>query len=486
MLTNKPPDVDAGIDQKTLNEKLGFIPHSAKQAEYVYSQARFNTACCGRRWGKSMAAGHRMTHKMFAPNTYNWVVGHTYRTGEKEFRVVWNDFKKLGILKYCKKAYSMKQGNMRIETPWGSFLEVVSAEKQDSLLGEGLSHAIMSETAKHDRSTWEQYIEPALSDLRGSCDFPSTPQGFNWFHGLWFLGQQKDVAYKDYASWQFPSWTNTYRYPGGINNDEIQRVKRTASKEYFLQEYGAQFTAVTGAIYNEWDDKIHVQPCEYNPALPNYVTFDYGFANPFVALDVQVAPDDTAYVWREYYGRYQSTMEHGIAIRDRKNPKNYHVDSMWGDPSGADAAATLALIIGFIGSQRVPWGQSVEQIKRMLRHDNKPAQIIVSPNCPNLIREMPQLHVRPISRQATQALNETHGDGNIQHKVDDHCCDALRYFVGPHFVLGAGSHLEDVYGQDYIGSESQHFMTTITGQDSKMTIGFGREHDLSFGGNHGF
>ena len=45
---------------------------------------------------------------------------------------------------------------------------VVSADNPDSLLGEGLSHVIMSEAAKHNRATWEQYIEPALSDLRGS------------------------------------------------------------------------------------------------------------------------------------------------------------------------------------------------------------------------------------------------------------------------------------------------------------------------------
>jgi hypothetical protein len=35
----------------------------------------------------------------------------------------------------------------------------------------------------------------------------------------------------------------------------------------------------------------------------------------------------------------------------------------------------------------------------------------------------------------------------------------LRYFIGPYFVLGAGAHLEDVYGSNYVGSESQDFFT---------------------------
>jgi len=459
---------EPGIDAGTLYERIGFTPHTPEQADYLYSNARFNVPCCGRRWGKSQAAGHRMTYKMFVPDSYNWIIGPTYKLGEKEFRVVWRDFEELDILRYCKKTNNVKQGQMEIRTPWGAVLEVVSAEKQDSLLGEGLSHAIMSEAAKHQRSTWEQYIEPALSDLLGTCDFPSTPKGYNWYHALWQLGQpvthNGNTHHKDYKSWQFPSWTNSARYPGGFDNEEIQRIKSLVSKVWFDQEYGASFTTISGAIYEEWDPAVHVQPVRYNPQLPNYLAMDYGFVNPFAALDIQVAPDDTIYVWREYYGSYQATMQHGWAIKNRDNPDGYAVEAMWGDPRGADEAATLALILGFVGGPDVPWKLGVEQIKRMLK--NK--QIVVDPSCTNLVRQMSQLHVKPLARNSQQDLNELQSDGNIQHKVDDHCCDALRYFVGPHFVLGAGSHLVDIYGEDYIGSESHDMFTTLTGTSVSM------------------
>jgi hypothetical protein len=71
---------------------------------------------------------------------------------------------------------------------------------------------------------------------------------------------------------------------------------------------------------------------------------------------------------------------------------------------------------------------------------------------------MGQLHVKEQVRQQRD-LNEFVGDGNIQHKVDDHAADALRYLIGPIFVLGAGSSLADIYGQNYLGSESQDFFT---------------------------
>jgi hypothetical protein len=249
-------------------------------------------------------------------------------------------------------------------------------------------------------------------------------------------------------------------------NEEIQRIKQQVSKVWFDQEYGASFTTISGAIYEEWDPTVHVQPCRYNPLLPNYLAMDYGFVNPFVALDIQVAPDDTVYVWREYYGKFKATMEHGWAIKNRENPKDYAIEAMWGDPRGADEAATLALILGFVGGPDVPWKLGVEQIKRMLK--SRPPKLYIDPSCVNLIRELSQLHVKPLGRNSQQDLNELQSDGNIQHKVDDHCCDALRYFVGPHFVLGAGSHLVDIYGEDYIGSESHDMMTTLNGTSVTM------------------
>jgi hypothetical protein len=401
-----------------------------------------------------------MTYKSFVPDSYNWIVAPKYALGEKEFRVIYSDFQKLGMLKYCRKSYSVKQGDMRIETPWKSVIQVVSAEKPDSLLGEGLSHAIMSEAAQHTRDKWEMYIEPALSDLLGTCDFPSTPKGFNWYHGLWLLGQEGPDN-SDYSSWSFPTWTNPIRYPGGINNTEIQRIKAIVSKSYFDQEYGAQFTSMAGAIYEEFDPTIHLKTHTFRPDWSNFRAFDYGFVNPFVCLDIQVSPDDSLYVWREYYARYLSTYEHGQAIRDRANPPGYHVDAMWGDPRGADQAATLALVLGHIAGPDVPWKLSVEEIKRLLKlqPDGFPRIYIDPEGCPNLARQLGTLRVKEVKRANQLDLQENVGDGNIQHKQDDHAADALRYFVGPYFVLGANSHLADVYGENYIGSESHDFVT---------------------------
>ena len=154
---------------------------------------------------------------------------------------------------------------------------------------------------------------------------------------------------------------------------------------------------------------------------------------------------------------HQSTLEHAYHLRDRLNPNGYTIDSCWGDPRGADEAAILGQVFKFPASQDVRWKLAVEQIKRML--SDRPPKIRVHKSCTNLIRQMNNLHVKEVGKNAKYDLNELAGDGNIQHKIDDHACDALRYFIGPWFVDGAGTSVADIYGEMYQGSESEDFFT---------------------------
>ncbi len=446
---------EAKINKYTLFDKVQYTPHSKEQWDIHKSTARFRIPCCGRRFGKSMCAGHEMTAAMFIPDSYYWICGPTYKLGEKEFRVVFDDMiRKLKLGKEIKKSYNVKQGDMRIEMPWNTILEVVSAEKQDSLTGEGLDGVIVSEAAQHKRSTWEQYLEPALSDKRGWAIFPSTPRGFNWYQGLWQLGQQEE--FPQYDSWQMPTWTNKAMYPGGVDDEEIQRIRMRVSEQYFRQEYAAEFTTFAGQIYDEFDPKIHVKHIEYNPLWRNYLVFDYGFTDPFVCLDIMVGPMDTVYVWREYQVRYKTTYEHGLTIKERENPEGYHVDCMFGDPRGADESATLAMIIGPVWGRVVPWLQGIEAVKRALKlKPDGSAGMYIDPSCVELIRQMQNLR-----------RNEPKEDRNAkegQHDYDDHGPDALRYFCSEYFVLGAGASLSDIYPSGYRGSEAETFFQDYGG-----------------------
>lgn len=450
------------IDREVLFERIEYTPHSDEQWEIHNSTARFNVPCCGRRWGKSQSTGHKMTEKMFVPETVNWIVGPTYKLGEKEFRVVWDDFKKLGLLDSCKKAYNKVQGNMFIRTPWNALCEVVSAEKQESLVGEGLSHVIMSEAAKHKMSTWQMYIEPALSDKRGTADFPSTPEGFNWYRGLYDMGQHPD--FPDYMSWRFPTWTNKAIFPLGEDDPELMRIKSTVSEQYWLQEYAAEFTTFAGQIYPEFNEMVHVRPMKYNPAWRNYQAWDFGFTDPTVVLDIMVDQEDNVYVWREYQVSGKSTWEHGWIIKHRENPDGYHVDARFADPRGADQIETLKMVIGWLYSEPVPWAQGVEAIKRWLKPQSGAPKLFIHPSCTHLIRQLKQLR----SKDTKEDKNERAG----QHDYDDHGPDALRYFFNHFLVLGQGITLESVYSNEYAKTEAAGFFQYSSGLSMTDRVGF--------------
>jgi hypothetical protein len=190
-------------------------------------------------------------------------------------------------------------------------------------------------------------------------------------------------------------------------------------------------------------------------------------------LDIQVSPSDEVFVWREYYVRYVSTYEHGLTLKARENPPGYHIDGMWGDPRGADEAATLALTLGYVGFEDIPWKHGIEAIKRMLKPDVTGfPHLYVDPGCVNTIRQLGQLHVKERSRAQKIDLQEIVGEGNIQHKVDDHAADALRYFIGPYYVAGAGTHLSDVYDSNYRGSESEDFLKLHNPMTLDTHVGF--------------
>lgn len=412
----------------------------------------------------------------FLPGWY-WIVGPDYRLGEKEFRIVYKAFcdtDKLNLGKKIKKSYNAKQGDMRLEFPWGTVIEVVSAKHPDSLQGEGLSGVIMSEAGSHKLQTWEQYIEPALSDNLGWATFPTTPKGFNWLQGMWQLGQMPEMA--DYDSWQYPTWLNTLRFPGGFDekclhgttcqcNAELVRIFKTVSKAYWDQEYGAKFTTFSGQIYDEYDPNIHLKDIEYNPNWKNYWVFDYGFAVPFVCLDIMVDPSDNVYVWREYQVRHRTTWEHAHALKDRPNPEGFHVDAMFGDPRGADEAATIALVLGYVSQRAVPWVTGIESVKRglKLQPDGRP-KLFIDRKCIELNRQM----------QGLRLIETKEGKDPKEGQVDydDHGPDALRYFYSEYFVMGAGTSLAEAYNPSKLGSEAETFFTSKAGISLDTPVGY--------------
>lgn len=451
------------IDVNKYFELIKYQPHG-RQWLYHNSKARFKIPVAGRRFGKSMMVGKDVQPTLLIPNKRVWVVGPTYDLGEKEFRVIWDDMivkLAFGREPRVKKAYNKKQGNMFIEFPWNTRVEVRSADKGDNLVGEKLDRAVMSEAAKHSKETWDRYIRPALADNRGNADFGTTPEGMNWLHEIWQYGQNKSTDFEAYESWKYPSWENSYVYPGGRTDPEILLLERTMPREWFLQEIAADFTSFMGRIYSEFEEVTHVKACPFNPNWPNYMCFDWGFRNPLAAIEFQVDPMDRIYVWREHYMAGITLNSHIEILKHRINPEGYRLDLAFGDCEDPGAVETInaqfaqcvAMPEAKLGKDaygKAAWRVGVELVKSFLQMQQvgvadeygtpiEEPWLFVDNSCVNTIREFNNY------RDAGAIAGKTERNMREEaQKYDDHALDAIRYGLMHIFKLGVNMRLASI------------------------------------------
>jgi len=318
------------IAELPLYEKIGWDPHSGQRL-VIQSTARNRVVPAGRRWGKSEVGGHKLFQEGLNTRLVKsmledmkkrrefWIVGPSYTDAEKEFRVMWNEFERAGLKDYFDRpgTYNDPVGGSMHVSLWGGLFQVhAKSEKHpDSLVGEGLSGAVLAEAAKLKARTWNKLIRPTLADYGGWSLMTSTPEGKNWFYEMWKRGQ--DPTRPDWASFRSPSWMNPYVYPKGASDDAIILLRRAMrdgqvmdaelfdrlgvdpeigelvgdlTEEAFNQEIAADFTEFVGRVFKGFDEEVHVGDFAYDPAWQTYAASDAGFTNPSVWLLIQVDP----------------------------------------------------------------------------------------------------------------------------------------------------------------------------------------------------
>jgi hypothetical protein len=70
--------------------------------------------------------------------------------------------------------------------------------------------------------------------------------------------------------------------------DDAIAQKSRASRAAWEAEMLCLRPSAEGLVFSEFDPRRHVAPVAYNPGLPLYRAIDFGYANPFVCLWVQV------------------------------------------------------------------------------------------------------------------------------------------------------------------------------------------------------
>lgn len=425
-------------------EKMGYVPHLG-QTQFHNDRHRFKVCPNGRRFGKTMMGAYEVEPQAFVVSRHvsggaqtGWIVGPQYTDAEKEFRIVYDDFRKAGIdRESIKFVNNPDNGSMAIKTNWGFELICKSAKHPETLVGEGLDFVLMVEAGRHKRRTWGQYIRPTLSDKKGWAAFTGVPEGKSEHSLLYSLFQRgNDNRFPAWWSQRFPSWANNVIFPGGRQDPEILEAEADLTTDEFNRQYGAQFVDKVGAVMQEWDDDIHLINVEYHREWPLYMAVDYGFTNPFVVLFIQVDEWGHVYVIKELRWTHVDTVYVAQDLLNNHGDLVRNCLRFYPDPAEPDDTQTLQnmLKIPAMGGTGGELKTRLALIRSALKtkpthvpvgHPDRKPGLYVDHSCKELAWEMREGYRWPEHRSEVTSEKEHPMD------KDNHGTEALgRFFRG--------------------------------------------------------
>lgn len=248
-----------------------------RQREIFDDPHRFKIVSCGRRFGKThMAAFMIITIALMHPNGMSWMIAPTFPLS----KILWR--KTLALLKskqYRRFVVDIKEGELFITFKNGHTVWCKSADKPETLVGEGLDFVVLDEFGTMKDRVWFESIRPALMDRGGGALFIGTPKGKNSFWRLFKRGKSTDAKDWQYASFQYSSHENPILKP-----DELEEITEDMPELLYRQEILAEFIDDGGTVFTGLSKVLRDLPDAIDTS--QYVIFglDLGKKTDFTVL----------------------------------------------------------------------------------------------------------------------------------------------------------------------------------------------------------
>ena len=280
--------------------------------------------------------------------------------------------------------------------------------------GRTLSGVLIDEVALQPRSFVEQAV--GRCSVEGSkfwfnCN-PESPQ--HWFYKEWICDLMKHNAY--HLHFQLEDNPS-------LSEKMIARYKAMYSGVFYDRYILGRWTLAEGLIYEKYEQAFE-EPHEFKVS-DICVSLDYGTQNAFAAI---MWAKDSSGIWHGVKEYYYSGREKGIQKTDEEYLQDL-VEFVYGDTDEEEMPRGVQVIVdpsaaSFIASLRKCGLFKVRKAKNNvldgIRHTASALNngyIKLSKNCNRLHDEM-----------STYSW-DTKSNEDRPVKVDDHACDAMRYFV---------------------------------------------------------
>ena len=210
---------------------------------------------------------------------------------------------------------------------------------------------------------------------------------------------------------------------------EKKSMERHYSKDALESRKYGRFIDGTGLVYPEFCEKNVILPFVIPKGWYTYISIDPGFREAMAVLWLAVSNDGVIHVIDEYVAKERSVSEVAMEIitrserigveRNKNGRFEALIDSAATQVHYGDTAdyATRFRVCGIDVNPSVDKSvlEGIHRIKGLLcETDQNGRGLVISSNCENLIAEM---------------RGYLWGNDNKPIKKNDHCLDALRYFV---------------------------------------------------------
>lgn len=277
--------------------------------------------------------------------------------------------------------------------------------------------------------------ESFVNQATGRCSVKRAKMWFNcnpespmhWFLKNWIEKKdEKKMLHLHFTMDDNPSLSDLVR----------ERYKTTYTGVFYQRFILGLWVMAQGAIYKDaWSDELYFDKEQLdliykNPRLyRRYISIDYGTVNPMAFLDIW-DDGDTVWVCREYYwnsraegGKEKDNSQYGDDLMEFIKFSDYAPTAVIVDPSAASFKIEMRNR-GLRAKETVDTinadNSVIEGIRNVNRLLTRRKIRIYKEACPNLIKEM--------QSYAWDEKAIQNGGKERPIKVNDHACDALRYY----------------------------------------------------------
>jgi len=296
----------------------------------------------------------------------------------------------------------------------GSKITFKSCEQgREKFQGTGLDFVWFDEEPPED--IYEECLIRTL-DKEGSCVWATmTPlKGKTWVYDKIYLNQSGDI-WAMFMSWE----DNPYLLPA-----EIKKMQSALSSDALESRKYGRFMEGTGLVFSEFcADANVIDPFDIPSGWYNCVSIDPGYTSPTAVLWLAVDTDENVYVVADYSVAEKQVTHHAREILRISQTLGFENPQVIID---SNATARTLGSPESVAEQFMKCGIKVDakvdktvidglmKTKGLLKNVDGIRKLFIFRNCTNLIREI---------------KDYWWGDNERPVKRDDHCIDALRYFV---------------------------------------------------------